>query len=172
MVNIAKVLIIIAPKNFRDEELFHTKEEIEKGGHSVTIASTTTAEAVGMLGGKAKPDVTIDKTNTKEFDAVVFVGGSGASIYFSNKRAIDIAKEFYNAKKIVAAICIAPSILANAGILKEKMTTCYPSEKTNLMAKGASYTGESVTVDGNVITASGPTAARNFGRVIAKTLKA
>ncbi len=167
----AKVLMIIAPKNFRDEELFHTKEELEKEGHDITIASTTTEEATGMLGGKVKPEITIDKVDVNEYDAIVFVGGSGASIYFENEKAKEIAKKAYETGKVVGAICIAPSILANAEILKNKMATCWPSEETNLLAKGASYTGEPVTVDGKIITANGPTAARNFGRTIAKLLK-
>ncbi|MCD6547055.1 MAG: DJ-1/PfpI family protein [Nanoarchaeota archaeon] len=167
----AKVLMIIAPKNFRDEELFHTKEELEKEGNEVTIASTTTEEATGMLGGKAKPEITIDEVNVDDYDAIVFVGGTGASIYFENQRAHEIAKQAYEKGKVVAAICIAPSTLANAGILKGKMATSWPSEETNLLAKGASYTGDPVTVDGKIVTANGPTAARNFGRKIAELLK-
>ena len=167
----AKVLMIIAPKNFRDEELFRTKEELEKDGHIIVIASTTKKEAVGMLGGKANPEIKIDDVNIEDYSAIVFVGGSGAAIYLKDKKIQKIAKQAYEKGKVVAAICIAPSILANAGILKDKMATCWPSEETNLLAKGAYYTGESVTIDKNIVTASGPAAARYFGEAIAQLLK-
>ncbi len=166
----SKVLMIIAPENFRDEELFHTKEEIEKTGHKTTIASIKKEESTGMLGGKATPEKTIYEIEEDNYDAVVFVGGSGASIYFDNERALEIAKNMYENGKIVSAICIAPSTLANAKILENKKATCWESESKNLEQKGAEYTGESVTIDGRIITANGPKAAREFGKRISELI--
>ena len=162
--------MIIAPRNFRDEELFHTKEELESSGISVTIASTTTDTATGMLGGTAKPDMTINDVNVDDYDAIVFVGGTGSSIYFNNPKAHEIARSAIEKGKLVGAICIAPSTLANAGLLRGKKATSYPSEEGNLRLKGANYTGNPVEKDGNIITATGPSAAREFGRMIAKSL--
>jgi len=165
-----KVLMIIAPRNFRDEELFHTKEELEAAGNSVMIASTTTGTASGMLDGTAKPDITINEVNVDDYDAVVFVGGTGSSIYFNDQKAHKIAKTANEKGKLVCAICIAPSTLANAGLLRGKKATSYPSEEGNLRSKGANFTGNSVEKDGNIITATGPSAAKEFGRTIAKSL--
>lgn len=162
--------MIIAPKNFRDEELFDTKEELESSGNSVAIASTKTDTATGMLGGTIKPDMTIDDVNVDDYDAVVFVGGSGSSTYFNNQRAHDIARDAYDKGKIIGAICIAPSTIANAGLLKGKRATSFPSEERNLRSKGANYTGKPVEKDGKIITADGPRSARNFGRMIAESL--
>lgn len=162
--------MIIAPRNFRDEELFHTKEELEASGNDVTIASTTINTVTGMLGGTVTPDITIDKVNVDDYDAIVFVGGSGSSIYFNNPRAHEIVKTAYNKGKVIGAICIAPSTLANAGILKGKRATCWSSEGSNLRVKGAFYTGSSIEKDGKIITADGPSSARSFGREIARLL--
>lgn len=167
----AKIVFVIAEKNFRDEELFHTKEEIEKAGHSTVIASLKKGECLGMLGGKATAEKRLDEINEKDFDALIFVGGIGSAIYFDNKKAQSLAKEFFNKGKIVAAICIAPSILANAGILKGKKATCFSSEANNLKEKGAIHTAKAVEIDGNIITASGPMAAHDFGKKIASVLK-
>ena len=166
----SKALLIIAPNNFRDEELFDTKSALEESGVETEIASTTTNEAKGMLGGKAKPDISIDAVVVDNYDAVIFIGGSGSSVYFNNEKALAIAKQSYESVKITAAICIAPSILANAGILEGKKATAYSSEAGNLEAKGASYTGKAVEQDGKVITANGPQAARAFGEAIANNL--
>ena len=165
-----KVLMIIAPRNFRDEELFHTKEELESSGNSVTIASTTIDTATGMLGGTAKPNMTINDVNVDDYDAFVFVGGTGSSIYFNNPKAHEIARTANEKGKLLGAICIAPSTLANAGLLRGKKVTSYPSEESNLRSKGANYTGSPVEKDGNIITADGPSSAREFGRMIAKSL--
>jgi len=165
-----RILLIIAPRNFRDEELFHTKEELEAAGNSVTIASTTTDTATGMLGGTSKPDMTINDANVDDYNAVVFVGGAGSSIYFNNPKAHEIARNAFNKGKVIGAICIAPSILANAGILKGKKVTSWSSEKSNLRSKGAIYTGKSIEKDGKIITADGPESARKFGRMIANSI--
>jgi len=165
-----KVLMIIAPRNFRDEELFYTKEELESAGNSVILASTTIDTATGMLGGRAEPDMTINDVNIDDYDAVVFVGGTGSSIYFNNTKAHEIARTANEKGKVIGAICIAPSTLANAGMLSGKKVTSYPSEESNLRSKGADFTGNPVEKDGNIITADGPSSARKFGRMIAESL--
>lgn len=167
------VLMIIAPDSFRDEELFHTKDEIEKAGGKVTIASITTDTAKGMFGATAKPNITIYNANVDNHDAIIFVGGSGSEIYFNNETAHRIAKEAYSKNKIVTAICIAPSILANAKLLAGKSATVWAGDKKYvniLITCGANYTGRAVQEDGRIITANGPEAARNFGAAIVKML--
>jgi protease I len=72
---------------------------------------------------------------------------------------------------ILAAICAAPSILANAGLLKGKTATSFPDEGENLKAKGANFTGQGLEIDGRIITADGPAHAKQFGEAIVKALK-
>ncbi|MFH1820862.1 MAG: DJ-1/PfpI family protein [Methanobacteriota archaeon] len=164
--------MIIAPENFRDEELLHTKEELDKAGVETSIASTKTTEAKGMLGVKVTPDIKLVQVKVDDYDAVVFVGGSGSAAYFKDDCALSIAREASKRGKKVCAICIAPVVLANAGLLKGKRATVFPGDYVkDIVNKGAAYTGKPVEVDGNVITANGPAAAREFGRAIAKALK-
>ena len=166
-----KVLMVIAPSNFRDEELLHTKEELERGGMKTTIASAKTGEVRGMLGARVTPDIKLDQVKVDDYDVVVFVGGSGSAVYFNDKRAISIASEAFSKGKKICAICIAPVILANAGVLKGKRATVWDGEHVRkIESKGATYTGKPVEVDDNVITAIGPDAAREFGRTIAREL--
>jgi protease I len=167
-----KALLIIAPNRFRDEEYFDTKEALEGVGIEVTTASRSTDTATGMLGRTITPDISLRDVDADEYDAIVFIGGGGSSVYFNNPAAQDIAKKAVASDKVLAAICIAPSILANAGLLKGKQATAFPSEQGNLRAKGANWTGNDVTVDGRLITADGPEAARKFGLAIARKLGA
>ncbi|MFH1225147.1 MAG: DJ-1/PfpI family protein [Candidatus Diapherotrites archaeon] len=165
-----KILFVIAPKNFRDEELFHPKEELEKAGAVCAIASTKIGVCNGTLGGTADAKTLVEEANPADFDAVVFVGGSGSSVYFDDEDAHKLARKFAEQGKAVAAICIAPSTLANAGLLKGKKATAYPSEKDNLVSKGAKFTGKGVEADGKIVTADGPKSARDFGKKIAALL--
>lgn len=165
-----KVIMIIAQENFRDEELLQPKEVLEKNGIEVKIASTSLNPASGMLGVKVKPDILLKDVNLKEFAAVIFVGGIGSGQYWDDPVAHRLAKEGINTDKIVAAICIAPVTLAKAGILKGKRATVWSSEAGQLKAAGANYTGRAVEKDGNIITASGPTTAREFGEELVKAL--
>lgn len=163
--------MIIAPRNFRDEELLVTKKVLETSGGIVTIASTQLFQAQGMFGAKATPDTTIDKVDVDSFDGVIFVGGSGAEVYFNNATAHSIAKQAIQKNKILGAICIAPGILANAGVLNGRKATVWNGEYMNLLKrKGAIYTGEEVTKDQKIITANGPQAAEKFGKTIVEAL--
>lgn len=166
-----KVVMIIAPEDFRDEELKEPRDLLNSKGASVSVASKTTDEVTGMLGMKVKPDITIDSIKVDDYNAVIFVGGVGASVYFNDEKVLSIAKETFEKGKVIGAICIAPSILANAGVLKGKKATSYSSERKNLEEKGAIWTGEDVSVDGKIVTASGPVSAKKFGEKIAELLK-
>jgi protease I len=164
------ILMIIAPERFRDEELFITKEELEKAGHKTVVASTIKGVCPGSRGGFATSVITISKVNTKKYDAVVFVGGGGSKILFNNVDALRIAKEMNNDKKVVSAICLAPVILANAGVLKGKNATVAGTEARTLEFKGAKFTGPGVMVDGNIVTGNAPKSSKLFGQKICELL--
>lgn len=166
-----KVLMIIAFENFRDEELFTPKNILEKNGIKVDIASTKKGVAKGMLGAKVNVELTIDNVKENEYDGIIFVGGIGSEILFNNTYALNLAYKFYKNKKVVGAICLAPGILANSGILKGKKATCWSSASDILKKNGAIYTGNLVEVDGNILTGNGPEAAEKFGMEILKLLK-
>jgi len=165
-----KVLMVIAPRDFRDEEYFETRKILEDAGNKVTVVNSTGQPSKSMFGKIVKPDKNFFDVDTKDFDAIVFVGGMGTTAYFNNNRALTLAKEFNKSGKIIAAICIAPSILVNAGILNSKKATSFPSERNNINAVGT-YTGKLVEIDGKIITGSGPEATKEFGKKIAEALK-
>jgi len=166
-----KALLVIAPQNFRDEEYFDTKQVLEQQGVAVTTASRNAGEVTGMLGRTAMADISLDDVRAADYDAVVFIGGNGAQVYFSDSTTHAIAVTASEAGKIVAAICIAPVILANAGLLQGKRATCWNGEfASQIEVGGAEYTGENVVRDGMIITANGPAAAKDFGAEIVKAL--
>jgi protease I len=170
VVKMKKAVMIIAQDGFRDEELFLPKEVLDKNGIEVKIASSSLTQAKGMLGARVKPDVLIQDVNARDYDAIVFIGGAGASQYWDDPLAHKLAQDALNTNRILAAICIAPVTLAKAGVLRGKRATVWASEAGQLKAGGASYTGRNVERDGNVITASGPSAAAEFAQELVKAM--
>ena len=72
---------------------------------------------------------------------------------------------------MIGAICIAPVILANAGVLKGRKAVCFPSIKASLTQKGAIIVNQNVVQDGNIVTATGPEAAGTFAKTLANMLQ-
>lgn len=166
-----KVVMIISQNDFRDEELLKPKEILEKNGIAVVIASSWLNQSTGMLGAKVKPDILLADIKIAEFAAIVFIGGSGASQYWDDPLAHKLAQDAAAGGKIVAAICIAPVTLAKAGVLQGKRATVWSTDAGQIKIKGALYSSKNVEIDGNIITAGGPFAAREFGEELAKALK-
>jgi protease I len=166
-----KILMVVAPQDFRDEEFFEPRKVFADAGAEVTIASRGVLEAKGLLGSKTPVDKNLSEIKVTDFDALVFVGGGGATIYFDDPLALNLAKTASTAGKVVAGICIGPTILAKADVLRGKRATAFSSEQSVLEAAGVTYTGEAVTVDGKIITANGPAAATEFGRRIVEALR-
>jgi protease I len=165
-----RVVMVVAQRDFRDEELLKPKALLEKAGARVTVASSSLEPAMGALGAKVTPDVLLKDVDADAYEAVVFIGGPGAKEYWDDRIAHALARAGVEQGKVVAAICLAPVTLANAGLLDGKKATVWRTESGRLRAQGAQYTGTDVEVDGRLITSNGPEAAEDFGKAIAEAL--
>jgi len=172
-----KVLMVIAQKNFKDIEYFEPKEILQNNSISVVTASLQLVTATGSDGRQTNVDLAVsyllaDKARIAEYDAVIFIGGGGMAQLAQEAQFIELAQAFFQAHKIVAAICVAPVLLANAGILRNKKATVFPDQESidALVNSGAEYDGGELVVDGNIVTASGPKAAYKFGLELVKIL--
>ena len=168
------VLFVIAHNGFQDNEFSIPRDILKAKGHKIIVASSDTSPASGALGGKVNPDISLDTVLNRidEFDAVIFIGGGGAREYFNSPVVHQIARD---AKNIIAGICIAPLILANAGVLDGKKATVWNDKNGTqsklIESKGAVFVAQPVVVDGKLVTANGPSAAKVFGERIAELLK-
>ena len=172
---IKKIALIIAFKDFRDEEYFIPLESFHDAGFEVVTVSTSLGTALGFYGGEANVDILIEDLNVEEFDAIVFIGGNGTVKHLDDPDFHNIAKETVKSGKILGAICFAPAIIAKAGVLAGKKSTVWSSNTDRRTIKilkecGAEYVDEDVVVDGNIITANGPQAAQKFAEEIVKIL--
>ncbi len=166
-----KILMVIAPQDFRDEEYQEPRDIFEDNDYQVEVASIQTGTAVGVNGAEVEINTTTDQASPDDYEAVVFVGGPGMAQITKDETLSLLAQNFYQKEKLTTAICVAPAILARAGILDNKKATSFPNAKKDLESGGAEFTGDKVTVDGRIITANGPEAAAEFAQTIISRLE-
>ena len=119
-----KKIAMILPYIRYDQTEFRIPQEIfEKAGMQVIVVSSQKGEATAPSGDKVQVDLLLDDLNVADFDAIVFIGGYGTEEYVKHQGAFAIAQEAVKQDKVLAAICWAPIILANAGVLKGKKAT-------------------------------------------------
>lgn len=165
-----RILMVIAPKQFRDEELFVPREYFLVRGATVTVASSAGGQIRGMLGRTFTPEAKLAEVAAADFDAVVFVGGAGAEAYFDDPVAHKLAGDADAGGKVLGAICIAPAILAKAGVLKGRSATAFGSVREVLVAGGARVMDSACVREGSIVTADGPAAAEQFAAAVTKAL--
>lgn len=167
------ILMVVAPKDFEDVELYAPKTLLEINGAKITVASTT-SKALGLNGSTYTTDIMIANAKAKDYDAIVIVGGTGViGTLWEDQDLRNLVKEANKEKKIIAAICAAPPVLARAGILKDKKATMFPwsdgiKELTN---NGVKYVDKEVVVSGNIVTGRNPDASVAFGLKLCEALK-
>jgi 4-methyl-5(b-hydroxyethyl)-thiazole monophosphate biosynthesis len=164
-----KALVVLAD-GFEEIEAVTVIDVLRRAGVHVTAAGLDQARVKGSRGVIVEADLTLDAI-AGDFDALVLPGGgTGASNLAASKKVNDIIREFDRSKKLVAAICAAPSVvLGPSGILKGKNVTGYPGMLDGF-DKDTKYREDDVVCDGNIITSRGPATALLFALAIAEKL--
>ena len=170
-----KVLMVIAPDKFRDEEFFVPAQALQKAGIGFDVASVRRGTCTGMLGGKVNATLAFEDVEPEAYDGIYVVGGGGAQTYLWGDEILGgMVRYFQTSAKVVGAICLAPVVLARAGILKGKKATYFPTPVTfrEMRAGGALLVEKPVVKDGRIITASGPEAAAELAETFIRALTA
>ena len=169
-----KVLFIIAQQDYQDHEYGAPKKILEDAGIETITASKEIGTCHGAFGATTEATVAIADVNVSDYDAIIFIGGAGAVNYQHDVQAHLTAQEAINRGKLLGAICIAPTILAYAGVLEGKKATVWNQDgkQAEILTKnGAEFVDELIVVDGKILTANGPPAAEEFGKKILEMLK-
>jgi protease I len=168
-------LIVVAQTGYQDHELEGTARGLAAGGFELVLCSKEEGPCIGKLGTEMDATIAMRDADTADFDCIAFIGGPGAHALIEDEEALELAQRFSLRSKPIGAICIAPSLLAAAGLLQGKKATVWNEDgkqKGFIMSHGASFTGASVTVDGLLVTASGPASADEFGKTFATVASA
>lgn len=166
-----KVLLVIASRGFQHIEYRVPKQLLTEAGFVVVTASDVIGVAVAKDGSEQVVDVVLSDVDVMEYDGVYFIGGPGALECLDTQESNRILNEAMILQKSYGAICIAPRILARANVLVGRKATGWDEdgELAEIFENNnVEYVREPVVVDGNVITANGPSAAEEWGRAIVK----
>jgi 4-methyl-5(b-hydroxyethyl)-thiazole monophosphate biosynthesis len=157
----AKVYVFLA-EGFEDVEALIPVDVLRRGGVEVKTVSISEYPLVQSAHGvNIEADILFEQSEYTDADLLMLPGGMpGSTNLFKHEGLRNLLMAQYEAGKKISAICAAPGVvLAPLGILNDKKATCYPGFDKALAEGGATYTGDLVTVDGNVTTAEGPAAA-------------
>jgi protease I len=168
-----KVLMVIPPTQFRDEEFFEPRKILETAGAAVTVASNAVRTCYGAKGGSVQSQLTVADAKAEDFDGLVLCGGTSVPGFFWNdKKLQELATAMSTGGKVVAAISLSTVVLAKAKLLAGRKATVYflPQAIQELKTGGATYVSEPLIVQDKLILAEGPPESRSFGEAIASAL--
>lgn len=169
-------VLIMATDRFEESELFGPRQILGEKGAKVSLASPASEEIMATVhdepGRRIKPDLVIDDVDPGKFDALLLPGGVGNPDKLrTNRRAIEIIREFAQAGKPVAAICHGPWLLVEADLLRGRKATSWKSIRTDLRNAGARVVDEPAVIDGNIITSRKPDDVPAFTEALVEAIE-
>lgn len=167
------IALVIANQDFNYYEYAECETLFMLDGYEIITAAQQTGSAMSMDGHEAEVDTVIGGLDVEAIDALVVIGGSGASALYEDTALKTLIQTVHAAGKPVGAICLAPVTLANAGLLAGMDATVYPDEAAiaALEDAGATYIDNCrVVKNGTIVTANGPDAADDFAVTVLRLI--
>jgi len=168
-----KALIIVAPKDFRDEEVNYVKTILQKNEIETSLASFTSKECYGEHGAVLKPEIQASEINTKDFDAIIITGGKGVEEYRMDSflPLLNLVKQFNEEKKLIVAFSEGISVVLRANIVKEKRVAVSTQEIKEVVEKYHGIPSTQAFVESeNLITATRAAFVSEVAKKIAERL--
>jgi len=156
-----KKIAILATDGFEQAELEKPKQALEEAGATTQIVSPASGKIQGMnhadKGDKFPVDAPLDDANADDYDGLMIPGGlMNPDALRTNKHALDFVRSFFAAGKPVAAICHAPWVLIDAGVVKDRTLTSWPAIQTDVKNAGGHWVDKEVVVDNGLVTSRNP----------------
>jgi protease I len=155
-----KVALLVA-NGFEQVELTEPKKALEKSGAKTSIVSPESGKVKGWKltdwGDELPVDVALEDAKADDFDALLLPGGvMNPDKLRRNEWALQFVRAFFESGKPIAAICHGPWTLIDAGVVKGRTLTSYPSIQTDLENAGAKWVDKEVVVDNGLVTSRSP----------------
>ena len=168
MITGKKVAILVA-EGFEQVEMTEPREALDKAGAKTAIVSPAKDEVQGWNHfDKAdffNVDVPLEEANADEFDALLLPGGvANPDQLRGNPKAVQFVKRFVDAGKPIGVICHGPWTLIEAGAVKGRTMTSWPSLKTDLKNAGAKWVDQEVVADRGIVSSRKPDDIPAFSR--------
>jgi protease I len=169
-------IMILATNGFEQSELETPRDRLREAGAVVEIVSLKEGEITGWdkkdWGSAVRVDKTLDDVSIDDYDALVLPGGQiNPDLLRVEKKAVDFVRDFEATGKPLAAICHAPWLLIEAGVIEGKRVTSYKSIVTDVKNAGGRWEDSETVVDGNLITARNPGDLEAFSKAIVKAIE-
>ncbi|SHF78246.1 protease I [Litoreibacter ascidiaceicola] len=160
-------ILILSTHGFEQSELEFPRDQLRAKGGTVHVA-TPDGEAIkgwdgGDWGREAEAVLALSEVKIEDYDCLVLPGGQiNPDLLRANKDAVNLVRGFVEHGKIVAAICHAPWLLIEAGVVKGREMTSYHSIRTDLKNAGADVVDKDVAVSNGIITSRSPEDLKAF----------
>jgi protease I len=169
-------VLIVATDGFEEWELFGPRQILQEQGAEVVLASLKRDPIQATIhddpGKTIRPDLTIDEVNPDDFDALILPGGvRNPDQLRLHGNVIGLIRRFAEQGKPVAAICHGPWLLVEAGLVRGRTATSWPSIRTDLRNAGAKVVDEAVVTDGNIVTSRKPDDVEAFTNAVIALLE-
>jgi len=167
----AKVAILLGDE-FEDSEFRKPYDALREAGHEVTVLGPEEDETLAGKRGKEHitPDAAIADADPERFDALVIPGGHAPDHLRIHEPAVSFVRRFAATNRPVAAICHGPQLLIEAGLVRGRRMTSWPSVRTDLRNAGAQWVDEAVVEDGCFITSRNPDDLDRFDAAVCARL--
>lgn len=164
-----KKALIFLTTGFEEIEALATVDILRRGGVDIkTVSLTETKIVEGSHGIPVISDLMFQEADFANTDILILPGGTVKINEHDGLK--EQVKAFNNSGKLISAICAAPMVFGELGLLKGKKATCYPGFEKYL--EGATLaTSENVVVEGNIITGRGPGLSFYFALEILEILE-
>src|SRR5918996_2862258 len=174
--NDKKVAILVADM-FEQVELVEPRKALEDAGATIEIVSLEEGEVQGFdhydKADAFRVDRTVEEASPDDYDALLLPGGVGNPDNLRrDENAVAFVRDFFEQGKPVAAICHAPWTLVEAGVVRGRTLTSFPSLQTDIRNAGGTWVDEEVHVDGNLVTSRRPADIPAFNRELLKLFAA
>lgn len=165
-----EVLIVVPDEDFQQIEYKAVVDALKTAGYPLVIANREGGDS--FSGDVAvRSDLTIADADAADYKAVVLIGGPGAAALFDDVDLQRLVRTAAADGKVVAAICLAPVVLARAGVLEGRQGTVWEDEVAALESEGCTVVGAPVVTDGLIVTGNGPEAAEEFAATVVEKLQ-
>lgn len=168
---IQKSALVLVAQGTEELEAVAIIDLLRRAEVHVVVAGLVEGAVIASRGVKLLPDVALDSILTHTFDMVVLPGGGpGTKQFAADSRVIELLRRMDREQKYVCAICAAPTVLAQAGLLDGKRATSYPGMLEAMHLPNVVCTGSAVEIDGRIITSRGPGTAIDFALALIEAL--
>ena len=166
----ARVLVPLA-NGCEELEAVTLIDLLRRAGIEVVVAGLGAGPVTASRGVVLLPDCTLDEVLDEDFDMLVLPGGlPGADHLDADPRVHGLLQRMAQQGRYTAAICAAPKVLLNAGLLEGRRATAYPGVIDDAMGGRGTYLADSVVTDGRIVTSRGPGTAMDFALTLIERL--